>query len=213
MKKSFRFDFEDYIAGTAFLNRREKGAYMDLICCQASKGRLTLQDIKDILNGDFDCWEKLKSKYKEENGLYYSRKLETVMNGKHKKTEQQIIIDLEKIERDLKEKKHKLVEQMNPFIEKYPKEMLRAFYNYWVEPNKSRTKVRYELEQCFDVSRRLSTWASRDKEFNKIVKSEFPLSYREMIVKHQAGELDMNKYEPVTPGDKHTLWKLKTLNQ
>lgn len=34
MKKSFPFEFESWIAGTAFLNRREKGAYMDLLCIQ-----------------------------------------------------------------------------------------------------------------------------------------------------------------------------------
>ena len=50
MKKSFPFEYESYIAGTAFLSRREKGAYMDLLCLQADKGHLTLQNIKDILN-------------------------------------------------------------------------------------------------------------------------------------------------------------------
>ena len=78
MKKSFPFEFESWIAGTAFLNRREKGAYIDLLCCQADKGHLTMQNIKDILNGDFDCWEKIKSKFTEENGEYYNKKLETV---------------------------------------------------------------------------------------------------------------------------------------
>jgi hypothetical protein len=69
MKKSFPFEFEAYIAGTAFLSRREKGAYVDLLCMQAGKGRLTIEMIKDILNGDFEVWEKIKGKFIEENGL------------------------------------------------------------------------------------------------------------------------------------------------
>lgn len=50
MKKSFRFEYESWIAGTAFLNRREKGAYIDLLCVQADKGHLTLQNIKAYWN-------------------------------------------------------------------------------------------------------------------------------------------------------------------
>ncbi len=37
---------------------------------------------------------------------------------------------------------------------------------YWSEPNKSRTKLRYEMETTWDVSRRLANWANRDKAFN-----------------------------------------------
>ena len=40
--------------------------------------------------------------------------------------------------------------------------MIRQFYDYWIEPNKSRTKMRYELEQTWDTKRRLNTWASRE---------------------------------------------------
>ena len=65
MKKSFRFEFEKYIAGTAFMNRREKGAYVDLLCYEAEKGRMTLQNIKDVLNIDFDCWEMVSMKFNQ----------------------------------------------------------------------------------------------------------------------------------------------------
>ena len=45
---------------------------------------------------------------------------------------------------------------------KYPGEMLRSFFTYWSEPNKSKTKMRFELEKTWDLSRRLSYWASRE---------------------------------------------------
>ncbi len=51
--------------------------------------------------------------------------------------------------------------------EEYQKEMLQKFCNYWTEPNKSKTKMRFELEKVFDITRRLVTWASRDKEIIK----------------------------------------------
>ena len=45
----------------------------------------------------------------------------------------------------------------------YPEAMKTAFVSYWTEPNKSRTRVRYQMEKTWDTSRRLSLWASRDK--------------------------------------------------
>ena len=44
----------------------------------------------------------------------------------------------------------------------YPKEMLAKFFDYWSEPNRSNTKMRYELEKTWSLARRLKTWAERD---------------------------------------------------
>jgi len=54
------------------------------------------------------------------------------------------------------------------FSEKYPEEMLNRFIDYWTEKNKSKTKMRFELEKTFEISKRLATWASRDKDYNKV---------------------------------------------
>lgn len=51
-----------------------------------------------------------------------------------------------------------------PFLEKYDKEMIRAFYSYWSEPNQAKTKMRFEMERTWDTARRLSTWASREQK-------------------------------------------------
>ncbi|MGX8702821.1 MAG: hypothetical protein ACSW8H_00045 [bacterium] len=60
----------------------------------------------------------------------------------------------------------KFAETLKPFSEKeggkYPREMLVAFYRYWTEPNRSKTKMRFELEKTWDVARRLNYWASRE---------------------------------------------------
>lgn len=50
---------------------------------------------------------------------------------------------------------------------KYSQVMLENFCRYWTEPNKSKTKMRFELQTVFDIPRRLITWASRDKEISK----------------------------------------------
>ena len=49
----------------------------------------------------------------------------------------------------------------------YPKSMLELFYSYWTETNQSNTKMRYELEPTFEVTKRLATWAKRDNQFKR----------------------------------------------
>lgn len=66
---------------------------------------------------------------------------------------------------DLDKKRKVFYDSLLPFVDKYPKDMLRRFYDYWSEANKSRTKLRYELEKTWEVSKRLATWASRDNGF------------------------------------------------
>lgn len=41
--------------------------------------------------------------------------------------------------------------------------MLRAFFDYWSEPNREKTKMRFEQQKTWDTKRRLSTWANREK--------------------------------------------------
>ena len=52
------------------------------------------------------------------------------------------------------------------FKTQYPTEMLHRFYNYWTEPNKTETKMRFELNKTWDLKRRLDYWANNDKDFN-----------------------------------------------
>lgn len=52
-----------------------------------------------------------------------------------------------------------------PFVPTYGRDLIRAFFDYWSEFNRSQTKMRYELEKTWQTSRRLATWASRDKNF------------------------------------------------
>lgn len=49
----------------------------------------------------------------------------------------------------------------------YQPQMIRAFFNYWTERNKSGTKMRFELERTWETSKRLATWASNEKQFNR----------------------------------------------
>jgi hypothetical protein len=49
------------------------------------------------------------------------------------------------------------IRSVNAYI-KYPKDLREAFISYWSEPNKSGSKMRFELEKTWDTGRRLGTW-------------------------------------------------------
>jgi len=52
------------------------------------------------------------------------------------------------------------------YKDKHQVNMLKEFYNYWTEPNQSKTKMRFELEKTWSLDRRLDTWAKRENSFN-----------------------------------------------
>ena len=50
-----------------------------------------------------------------------------------------------------------------PYLKKYSTEMIRSFYDYWTELNKSGVKMRFELEKTWEIPKRLGTWAKNEK--------------------------------------------------
>lgn len=61
----------------------------------------------------------------------------------------------------IEERMEMLKKCLEPFLEKYGREMLNSFYLYWTEPNATGKKMRFESEKFFDLNRRLATWHSR----------------------------------------------------
>jgi len=53
------------------------------------------------------------------------------------------------------------------FVPTYGKDMLRSFFDYWSEMNKSKTKMRFEIEKTWNLAGRLRTWERNEKKFNK----------------------------------------------
>lgn len=56
-------------------------------------------------------------------------------------------------------------DSLRPFKNIYPVEMLKSFFDYWTEPNKSKSKMRFEMEKTWSLDLRLKTWANRQKDF------------------------------------------------
>lgn len=59
--------------------------------------------------------------------------------------------------------KDDLIKSMTPYAERYTKNMLNEFFNYWSEPL-ANGKLRLTAQDAWDTGRRLVTWSKRDKE-------------------------------------------------
>jgi hypothetical protein len=74
----------------------------------------------------------------------------------------------------------KFRESLVPFLEKYGKEMIKEFFNYWSEKNKSGTKMRWELNDTWETSKRLVTWEKNNSKFEGPTKPKQQEQEREL---------------------------------
>ena len=58
----------------------------------------------------------------------------------------------------LKQRSHDFGLKLVPYMETYGKPMIREFFDYWTERNKSGTRMRFEMENVFDIPKRLARW-------------------------------------------------------
>ena len=63
----------------------------------------------------------------------------------------------------------------------YEESILNGFVDYWTEPNKSNTKMKFELNKTWSTNLRLKNWAANQKKWDKPTKNT--LSHR-----HQKGQ-------------------------
>jgi len=93
--------------------------------------------------------------YKEERNQEESRK-----EKKPVKTKAELIADMER-------RKKVFYSSLIPYLLTYGKEMLREFFDYWSEPNKSQTKMRFEQQTTWALNLRLARWANNNNKYSK----------------------------------------------
>jgi len=76
-----------------------------------------------------------------------------------------VLIIKHKVLININERKLKFADTLNAFLPVYGKDLLNNFFLYWTEPNKSNTKMRFELERTWENERRLITWSNNEKTF------------------------------------------------
>jgi len=70
-------------------------------------------------------------------------------------------------------RKEKFIIKVNNIIQekKYSDDETYRFIDYWTEMNNSGSKMRFEMQETFEISRRISTWVQNNKNW-KINKKE-----------------------------------------
>jgi len=72
---------------------------------------------------------------------------------------------IQKIE-ERKKREKEFYAELIPFVGQFTKEMIREFYDHWSEPNKSGTKMKWEMQDTWDLSKRLARWQRNDDKWN-----------------------------------------------
>jgi hypothetical protein len=97
---------------------------------------------------------------------------------------------LEGVEKEVQAKvnarKKIFYDQLCPYVETYGSQMVRKFYDYWTELNRSGTKMRFEIEKTWETSKRMATWA-RNSKVREVGKMDY----------YKAPAVD----DPVKPGE------------
>lgn len=64
-------------------------------------------------------------------------------------------------------RKEEFYEMLVPYVERYGKDMIRSFYEYWTETNRTGTKMKFELQKTWNLALRLGTWHNREPIYGK----------------------------------------------
>ena len=125
--------------------------------------------------------------YKELQGLRNTNELQT----KHKQTANKLQTKTNNnVNNDNNvNKKEIFIKKVFEFEKEYDKETLDEFIDYWTEKNMSGTKMKYEMQKTFDVSRRLKRWVKNSKDWNVKPKSNIS-EYKTSTSGHYIGYCD-----------------------
>jgi hypothetical protein len=140
------------------------------------------------------------------NGVSVTEKPQSKVNESKKDKKEDIIVDVPPTTPTKEHKKLLGIEdraiqfkkEFNAFKNDYSIETLKEFYEYWIEPNKSKTKMRFEMEKTWDLNLRLKKWArnsfNNKKEVVKPKREPIKVDNREYWEIHH-GHLGKTKEE------------------
>lgn len=74
---------------------------------------------------------------------------------------------LEKKQKAMTERMAVFRTECHAWVAVYGQDMLKEFYDYWREANKSKTKMKWELERTWSLKGRLETWAKNSLKWDK----------------------------------------------
>lgn len=76
-----------------------------------------------------------------------------------KKTKEEVVADT-------KRRMSEFYNSLIPYVKVYGKEMVRSFYDWWSETNKSGSRMRWEMEKTWVLEKRLQYWSRNEKSYS-----------------------------------------------
>ena len=133
---------------------------------------LAFTPIKQQLKRDLIKFEETKEKRSEAGKAGANKRWQNIANdSKRISTIAKIAVN-DNVNVNVKEKvidinmrKHKFASSLQPYLEKYGKDLLNEFYLYWTETTLNNKKLKFELEKTFSLDRRLSNWSKNASKF------------------------------------------------
>lgn len=167
-KKYFKFYHLDYLNNPYVqqMTPSQRGVYTHLLCLMAStkdggvkknKELIAILKLNELKDWKTD-WEIVKQRCYEKDGKLYHKKMEETNFSKVVKVNNELTIE---------QRREEFKQQIRTFDGKYNHELLNAFFKYWAEYNKSKTKMRYEYQTTWELDKRLAYWNSRQSTKSK----------------------------------------------
>lgn len=101
-------------------------------------------------------WEKQKQLPEKCDGNANAMQMQS--DGNASKVKKSKVKNIEQRKADFK---NELLNYRND----YNDDTLKNFFNYWIEPNKTKNKMRFELEKTWDMNLRLQRWNKNKTKF------------------------------------------------
>jgi len=193
---AFLFYSSDFLTGTLFMTNEQVGKYIKLLCMQHQQGHLLEEDMLNICktydkkifekfakdnNGKFynkrleeeSIKRKQYSESRRSNRMgkkdmsNISTTYEEHMENENEDINKDINKDIKLEAKSLQDRQTEFMTELEIYINDYAKEILMAFWEYWSEPNVSKTKMKKELQKTWDTKRRLNTWNRNQNNWGK----------------------------------------------
>lgn len=154
MSSTLKIITDSFCLSVVSFSKHLKGAYLELLIAQNLNGPLSLEDIKTILGVDFDIyWEsKLKGKFEiDKQGNFFNCTDIRIKEIEKPTSKEEMIERVARID----EKKKQFQQTIEPYVSIYGADHCNAFYKCWGEANKSKTKLRWEMQETWELSKRI----------------------------------------------------------
>lgn len=77
-----------------------------------------------------------------------------------------LMYKVDKMEGSIEDRQLRFKQELSLFVSKYGSSMISEFYEYWSELNKSGTKMRFEQQKTWELSKRLKRWSDNNKKYD-----------------------------------------------